>query len=159
MRKNLLAVCAGACAVVATPALATTFPSLTTIYIVTGVKDSGDAMNVGVAMAVQCSNVSGVTTTVRFLVLNFNGAVLNSVTHANVTHGDTIEHSTHSTNAYSNESTNLIPGTILSAGVLNIESLQSGVFCTAAIIDASAAAPEGVTPHIVRVNPHPGSVE
>ena len=45
MRKNLLAVCAGACAVVATPALATTFPSLTTIYIVTGVKDSGDAMN------------------------------------------------------------------------------------------------------------------
>ena len=159
MRKTLLAVCAAASAAIAAPASATTFPSLTTIYIITGVKDSGDAMNVGVATAIQCSNVSGVTTSIRFQVLNFTGAVLASVTHNNVGHGDTIEHSTHSTNAYTNESTNLIPGTALSSGVLNIESLQSGVFCTAAIIDASAAAPDGVSPHIIRINPHPGSVE
>jgi hypothetical protein len=33
------------------------------------------------------------------------------------------------------------------------------VFCTAAIIDASLSGPVGVTPHIVRINPHPGSLE
>jgi hypothetical protein len=40
-----------------------------------------------------------------------------------------------------------------------IESLRSRVFCTAAIIDASLQNPVGVKPHIIRVNPRPGSVE
>jgi hypothetical protein len=143
---------------IAVPASATTFPSLTTIYIITGVKNSGDGADQGVATAIQCSNVSGVTTNIRFLVLNAGGAVLASVTNNNVAHGQTIERSTHNTEAYLSEGV-LIPGTSLSSGTVNIESLQSGVFCTAAIIDASLSAPVGVTPHIVRINPHPGSVE
>ena len=158
MRKILFAACSAASVVVAAPVWATTFPSLTTIYIVPGVVDSGDANNVGVATAFQCSNVSGVTTEIRFLVLSETGAVLGSVTVASVLHGATIQVSTHFTNPYINE-TALITGTVLNTGVVNIESLQSAVFCTAAIIDAAAVNPDGVTPHIIRVNPNPGSVE
>jgi hypothetical protein len=43
--------------------------------------------------------------------------------------------------------------------VLNVESTQSGVFCTAAIIDAELGPNYGSSPHLVRVNPHPGTVE
>jgi hypothetical protein len=157
MRKHLLAI-GTACAVLATPALATTFPSLTTIYIIAGVKNSSGGSDTGTATAIQCSNVSGVTTSIRFLVLGAGGNVLNAVTANGVPHGATIERSTHLTAAYNNEVA-LITGTGLSAGVINIESLESGVFCTAAIIDASLENPLGVTPHIVRINPHPGSVE
>jgi hypothetical protein len=147
-------------ATLAQPAAAVTFPGLTTIYVMAGVKDSGNiAENVGVATAIQCSNVSGVTTDIRFLVLSATGSVLGSSTAMNVPHGWTIERSTHLTAAFTSEGPPLIAGIPLSSGVVNIESLQSGVFCTAAIIDASTVAPDGVTPHIVRVNPHPGTVE
>jgi hypothetical protein len=156
MRKHLLSI-ASAC-VLATSAGATTFPSLTTIYVIPGVKDSGDGANNGVATTIQCSNVSGVATTIRFLVLSSGGAVLESVTNNNFGHGTTFTRSTHSTAAYLSEGI-LIPGTQLTAGVINIESLQSGVFCTAAIIDASAVVPDGIPLHIIRTNPHPGSVE
>jgi hypothetical protein len=157
MRKHLLSIAA---CVLATSATATTFPSFTTIYVITGIKDSGGADNTGAATAVQCSNVSGVTTTIRYLTLSASGTVLGTVTRNNVAHGETVENSTKGTFAYNNEGLDLIPDMAsISAGVLNIESLQSGVFCTAAIIDASNVVPIGVSPHIIRVNPHPGSVE
>jgi len=146
-------------AALAQPASATTFPSLTTIYVIAGVKNTNDATGVGTATAIQCSNVSGVSTDIRFLVLNNSGQVLASFTRFGVAHDATIEHSTHNTNAYTAEGVDLIPGIALSSGVLNIESLESAVFCTAAVIDAAAAAPVGITPHIIRVNPHPSTVE
>ena len=61
------------------PASAVTFPSLTTIYVVAGVTDGGGAAGVGSATAFHCLNVSGVTTSVRFVVLNGNGAVVASL--------------------------------------------------------------------------------
>jgi hypothetical protein len=158
MRRILFAACAAA-AVLATPVSATTFPSLTTIYVISGVVNSADAADAGLATAFQCSNVSGVTTSIRFLVLSRTGTVLASSTATNVAHGATIARSTHPTNSYGGEGTGLIAGTALNAGVVNIESLQSGVFCTAAIIDASLNNPDGVSPHIIRVNEHPGTVE
>jgi hypothetical protein len=156
--KTYLAAVAVAAAL-AQPAPATTFPSLTTIYVISGVLNSSDAADAGVATAFQCSNVSGVTTSIRFLVLSDAGAVLASSTVNNVAHGATVARSTHPTNSYGGEGSGLIAGTALNAGVVNIESLQSGVFCTAAVIDAAANAPDGVSPHIVRINAHPGTVE
>ena len=47
----------------------------------------------------------------------------------------------------------------MTEGVINIESTQSGVFCTAKTIDASATFPDGVILPLVRVNPHPGTVD
>ena len=49
---------------------AVTFPSLTTIYVGSGVYDSGGGAHLGSATTFHCSNVSGVTATIRFHVLN-----------------------------------------------------------------------------------------
>jgi hypothetical protein len=41
-----------------------------------------------------------------------------------------------------------------------VEATNSAVFCTAAVIDAGSATPAFSMPiHLVRVNPHPGTVE
>ena len=47
----------------------------------------------------------------------------------------------------------------LSSGTVNIEATNSGVFCTAMIVDAASGNVDGVDLHLVRVNPHPGTVE
>jgi hypothetical protein len=65
--------------------------------------------------------------------------------------------STHSVAAYA-ENFSLGTGTV-AEGAINIESTQSGVFCNAKTIDAAAAFPDGMIIPLVRVNPHPGTVE
>jgi hypothetical protein len=117
-------------------------------------------LNVGYATAVQCSNVSGVTTDIRFLLLSNNGGVIAFNTAFNVPHGGTVERATHGVAAYESEVRLLGDGgAFINSTVLNIESLQSGVFCTAAIIDAATVRPDGHSLHLVRINPHPGTVE
>ena len=49
------------------------FPKSTTIYIVPNVRDNGGATNVGIATIIGCTNVSGVSATVRFLALDLTG--------------------------------------------------------------------------------------
>ena len=155
--KSYLAALALA-ATFAQPAAATTFPSLTTIYVVSGVLDNGGDSDTGLATTIVCSNVSGVTTNIRLLLLNSAGAVLATENRINVVHGATIQQSTHHTALYDNEES-FDSGTV-NAGVINIESLQSGVFCTAHVVDASSdLVPNGLDLHMVRVNPHPGTVE
>jgi hypothetical protein len=78
---------------------------------------------------------------VRFLVLRSNGSVAASLTRT-LLHGETETISTHLTNVYS-EDESLNTG-VVNEGVINIESLQSGVFCTAKTIDASASFPDGL---------------
>jgi hypothetical protein len=144
-------------AALAQPASAITFPSLTTIYVGMGVKDSGNTPTVGFATVFQCANVSGQTATVRFLVLDFDSTVRGSSTR-NVPHGANVGVSTHIT-AFHFENAALAAGTVIIRGTVNIESTQSGVFCQAFLVDASATLPGGVPLDLVRVNPHPGTVE
>lgn len=66
MRTYLTAVALAAA--LAQPASAITFSALTTIYVGTGVQDSGTGPNTGIATVFQCSNVSG-----RAAVLRFSG--------------------------------------------------------------------------------------
>ena len=154
--KKLAVAAATLVATLAQPVGAVTFPTLTTIYVGTGVKDDNASTNTGVATAFHCSNVSGVTATVRFLVLTGNGSIATS-SPITVLSGSTVAVSTHFTLLY-NEDLNLGTG-IVNEGVVNIESTQSGVFCNAKTIDASTAVPNGITLPLVRVNPHPGTVE
>jgi len=142
-------------AALAQPAAAITFPSLTTIYVGTGVRDDGGGSNVGIATTFICSNVSGASAQVRFLVLSVNGTVVTNHT-ATVLHGGTYTASTHSTFAYDEIPLNTGP---VGQGVVNIESTQSGVFCSCKTVSAGAAFPDGVSNELVRVNAHPGTVE
>jgi hypothetical protein len=114
-------------ATLAQPAAAVTFPSLTTIYVGAGVSDDGAIINNGVATVFNCSNVSGVPASVRFLVLNSSGATQGNVTTA-LQHGATHTVATHLTNTFT-ANTDLSTGSVRQ-GVVNIESTQSGVFAT-----------------------------
>jgi hypothetical protein len=154
--KHLIAATALA-ATVAQPASAITFQSLTTIYVASGVFDDGGGSNSGAATVATCSNVSGQLASIRFLFLDVQGNTVGNLTRA-VAHGGSIAVATHNAAAYS-ESGFLGTGALVSGAVLNIESTQSGVFCTAAITNAAGSAHEGAPLHLIRVNPHPGTVE
>ena len=144
-------------AALALPASATTFPSLTTIYIGAGVRDDGGGANAGVATVFMCSNVSGVSAQIRFLLLTSNGLVLGQYT-TTIAHGRTFTAATHFQATFIDD-VGFGFGSV-GQGVINIEATQSGVFCTAAVVNAAVAAlAEGIPLHLVRVNPHPSTVE
>ena len=101
------------------PASAITFPSLTTIYVGSGVFDDGSADENGQATSIHCSNVSGVSVQVRALVLNNTGSVAGSRT-LELAHGATVTFSTHQTRFFSDGLADLnTPG--VSQGVVNVE--------------------------------------
>ena len=77
---------AAVAAALAQPASAITFPSLTTIYVGSGVLSNSGPADTGEATTFHCTNVSGITATIRFLVLLNNGETAGSVM-LNVTHG------------------------------------------------------------------------
>ena len=140
----------------AQPASAVTFPSLTTIYVGSGVLDDGSGDFAGEATSIHCSNVSGVSVQIRILILNTIGAVAGSLIQP-LAHGVTQTFSTHDTIIFVDH--DLSTGQVLQ-GVVNVESTNSAVFCTAAVIDAAGNPPVFSMPlHLVRVNPHPGTVE
>ena len=143
-------------ATLAQPTHAVTFPTLTTIYVGSGVYDDGSGNNAGEATSIHCSNVSGVPVSVRVLILANNGAVEGSLTQ-NLAHGVTVTFSTHGTFIFVDA--DLQTGGVFQ-GALNVEATNSAVFCTAAVIDAAVNPPAFSMPlHLVRVNPHPGTVE
>ena len=154
MQKSLLTLAVAATVTAATPAASITFPSLTTIYVAAGVEDSG-AFSTNTALAVFCSNVSGQTANVRFLILNSSGGVELNATRT-LDHGEAKTIATQNIASIGEEA--LLTGAIV-GGTLNIESTQSGVFCTAYLMDTDTSGPNGVALHLVRINPHPGAVE
>jgi hypothetical protein len=156
MRKSFVALAVAAA--LAQPASAITFPTLTTIYVGSGVVDSGSPHEQGIATSINCSNVSGVEVQVRVLVLNLDGTAAGSLT-VHLAHGATATFSTHETFVYFEDIGNLNTGAVL-RGVVNVEARNSAVFCSAAVVDAAGLPPSFAIPiHLVRVNPHPGTVE
>jgi len=158
MKTTLTAIALAAA--LAQPAAAVTFPTLTTIYVASGVTDSGSAAETGVATVFSCSNVSGLIASVRFLFLRADGSSAGNINYTTgagtaINHGVTRIAATHATALFAGAS---ISG-VIAHGVVNIESTQSAVFCTGMIVDAAATVPNGIDLHLVRVNPHPGTVE
>ena len=156
MKKYLVAVALAAS--LAQPAAAITFPTLTTIYVGSGVTDNGGASQTGVATTIFCSNVSGADVQVRVLILSAGGSVRGTPRTATLVHGQTGTFSTHATALFTDEDFLLNTGSV-GQGVVNVEATNSAIFCTATILDAAASVPNGIPLHLVRVNPHPGTVE
>jgi hypothetical protein len=155
--KTYLAAAALAAAL-AQPAAAVTFPSLTTIYVGSGVNDNGAPDQLGTATSIHCSNVSGVAVQVRALILGSTGSAAGSLTQT-LAHGATVTFSTHRTQVFLDETTSLTTGAV-AQGVVNVEATNSAVFCTAHIVGAADNPPAFMGDlHLVRVNPHPGTVE
>ena len=153
MKKYLAAVALAAA--LAQPASATTFSKLITIYVGAGVASSSEGSQ-SWATIVHCSNVSGVPVNLRFVFLYSHGQLATTHTANNIVHGRTYSVAT--------GTTPFIPSHVLSSltlqeGVVNIESTESGVFCVAKILDSDDVDLVGLNLPLVRVNPHPGTVE
>ena len=146
-------------AAISAPASAITFPTLTTIYVGSGVMDAGQNINEGPASAFFCTNASGVPATIRFLVLKADGGVAGSLTVPNAAHGRTVTAATHGVLFLADAGFLISPGVDLGQGGVIIESTQWGGFCTAMAVAAPSEVPEGIDLHLVRVNPHPGTIE
>ena len=152
MKKYLAAV--ALVAAIAQPAAAVTFPTLTTIYVGTGLSELTPLANT--TGVVSCANVSGQTANLRVLILNFNGAVADTHTQA-LAHGANMTVGTRGAASLSITSMDT-PAPLLN-GTVNIESTESAVFCTAMLIDKTTPGPNGVTLRLVRSNGHPGAEE
>jgi hypothetical protein len=154
MKKTLTAIALAA--TLAQPAAAITFPSLTTIYVGAGVYDTGGTGVTGTLF--KCANVSGQSATIRLLVLDETGAVAGTPQTTTIPHGGSVQAATNDGTTVSGE-LNLAIGEQEQGAVVNIESTQSGVFCNAIIFDTDARVGDGAPLPLVRVNPHPGTVE
>jgi len=151
MKKYLATVALSAA--LAQPASAITFSKLTTIYVGAGAASNGSV----IATTLHCSNVSGVSANVRFLFLGPSGTVQGDHT-ASIGHGFTYTISTQEVPVFV-ENFVFAPELVLNEGVVNVESTNSAVFCTAKVVDPSVFGAIGFTLPLVRVNPHPGTVE
>src|SRR5688572_12359832 len=116
---NKLFVAAALAAALAQPAAAVSFPQLTTIYVGSGVIDSGSAAELGIATAFHCTNVSGASANVRVLVLNLNGTVAANTTQT-LAHGATRNWSTHGESTHREDF--LLSTGEVEQGAVNIES-------------------------------------
>ena len=128
------------------------------IYRISGVRDTGQATNVGVATTIHCTNFGSVSERVKYLVKGTTGDILANVTHT-IGGGRTIAASTHFT-ALVNEEVNLTPGVIINPGSVTVSaSSTEKIFCSAMIVDAASTVPQGIALHMVRFNPREGTEE
>jgi hypothetical protein len=125
------------------------------IYRVSGVRDDGTGA--GVATSFHCTSGSAVNETLRIGVRNNAGSVAGMQT-VPISPNRTITMSTHSTNIFGNDRL-LAPGVVIIQGSAQILATSNKVFCSAMIVDAAAAVPQGIALHMVRFDPFPGTQE
>ena len=106
------------------------------------------------ATSVHCSNNSGQNATVRWRFFNEFGTTAGIYTQP-LTNARTATVSTRNTN-FAEATVNT--GAIFQ-GMVAVYSTQSGVFCSAMLMDTAVTAPQGIALHMVRYNAHPGTVE
>ncbi len=135
--------------------MATTDPQIL-IYRVSGVLDNGSP-DLGVATTFACSSISSQMEIVRIRLFNYDGVLMGDRT-LNISPKRTVSISTHSTMMISEDSV-VSPGTAINRGMAGIIATSKEIFCSAMIVDAVAAIPNGVALHMVRFNPAQGSVE
>jgi hypothetical protein len=129
--------------------------TLVPVYLVTGVRASGTD-NSGPATSFICTVSSGAVETINIKVLNSGGM---QVIDQNINVGSP------NTQTFSTNATVLFSEVLLSApainpaGVATIFATSNLVFCTAMLLDAANASPQGIALHQVRFNSAPGIQE
>lgn len=128
------------------------------LYIFPGVSDDGGAPNAGVATAVHCTHFSGAGETVQIAVINFNGGVVANVqTGTPLANVHTMTATTHLTALYAEDL--LLATGLVNQGVLMLWATTVNMVCTAQVVDAAAAIPNGIDLHGIRFNSWPGTQE
>jgi hypothetical protein len=127
------------------------------IYRVTGVLDSGDVGLTGKATLFFCTNFGPVAERLRISLRLENPGPPHNTT-LEVGPGETKTAATHGTVAYGGED-EIAPGTSFQQGSAIISATSLHVNCSAAQVDAAAAAPVGLPLHMVRLRPAPDTQE
>ena len=158
MKKSLLAFAAIAfAATLAAPSAgATTFPTLTQIYAASGVIENSVTAVSGLMTAISCTNMSGQTASVRYVFRREDGTIAAGGTllvGSLASRVVTTQGSNNIINAFA------LPTSFMTGGSLQVLSTESAVFCSAMMVNAAGTEGPGVDLHMVRFNPHPGTVE
>lgn len=125
-----------------------------TLYRVSGLKDSGGADNQGLVTVILCTNFSQEGEYLKVGLYDYSGTVLaNSTYYMN----------SRRTAAFMTRGNTSYTGTQISIPVVNsgfavISSTTTNLHCSASVINAGVVG-QGFALHMVRYNPHPGSVE
>jgi hypothetical protein len=126
------------------------------IYRFPGAFDNGGNLNQGVATVVHCTNFSGASETIRYVVRNYNSDVMANVARP-IAHLSTLTAGTHGTNLYDVD-VSLATGHV-NQGTIAIAATSISIICTAMTLDAASTSPIGMALRGIRFNPIPGSQE
>ena len=126
------------------------------LYFFPGVRDNGGGAGTGVATSIHCVNFSGATEKLQYVVFNFDSSIKANL-NLNIGQDQTRTASTHDTVLYAED-------LILNTGVVNQSSDIVGatsvdIVCTAQVLDAAAATPNGIDLHGLRFNAVPSTAE
>jgi len=124
---------------------------LQTIYRVSGVRDNGGGANSGTATSFHCTNLSNVDETIKITLWQFNGGKITDASET-ISKNQTFTASTHDTRGFI-EDRFLSRGIEIKQGSARISATTTNLICSAMIVDASVAFPEGIALHLVRFNP------
>ena len=154
--KNILWIIAIAVMPIVGQGYAATTDPFVLLYRISGVRDDNRAAQSGVATSFHCTNKSTVSEQLAIKILNYNGDTVaeNTIT---VLPNHTVTLSTHAVFAFASD---LILNTgMVDQGFAGIASTTTDVFCSAMMLDASAATPNGIALHLVRFNSASGTQE
>jgi len=126
------------------------------LYLYSGARDNGGGAGTGVATSVHCTNFSGATEKIQYVVLNFDSSTKANLT-LNIGQAQTRTASTHDTVLYAEDL--ILNSGVVNQGVLGISATNINITCTAHTLDASAAIPNGIQLQGLRFNPIPGTFE
>jgi hypothetical protein len=127
------------------------------IYRVAGVRDDGLGPNQGVATSFHCTSWSATPERIAFWIYKNDGALARVETYV-VAARNTFTASTHATSLFSEDAL-LSQGVYIDQGSAAIGATSTNVTCSVTIASAESASPVGIPLHLVRLNPHAGTVE
>ena len=125
------------------------------IYRFPGVRDNGGTGLTGFATIFHCTNFSGVDENVRIVTRSEDGTLKSNFV-TTLSHLKTVGAATHAVFSYS--SFGMGTGAV-SEGTAAIAATSTNIICTAMVLDAATARPDGVALRGIRFNPVPGSQE
>lgn len=137
-------------------AKAKAFPSLTLIYVATGLRDSGSTENAGDATVIACTNWTSATQRIRYIIRGPLASSIKDVTYE-VGASKTFTVSTHNT-LFAGEDAFLDTGGVYQ-GSLRIFATAALITCSAFVVDADTQIPAGVSLRLVRYNAVSGTQE
>jgi hypothetical protein len=126
------------------------------LYVFPGVRDNGGAAGTGVATSIHCTSMTTTTETLNYEIRNFDSSTKANL-NLNIGSAQTRTASTHDTVLYAED---LILNTgVVNQGLVIVKGTSNLIVCTAHVLDAAAAVPQGIDLHGIRFNAVTGTQE